>query len=273
MQIINGKAFSTVDDTQILGFFGGYGFLSNFHSCPVEVDGLIYPSSEHAFMAQKTDLAWERKKLACGIPTPKEAKTYGQSVTLRKDWEEVKYSSMVKVLYAKFSQNEELGDFLIGTGTRRLEETNWWGDKYWGVCNKEGQNKLGLALMEVRDSIRNDRDLIPLAINTDQSKLIRIYKRLADIDEFVPTDYSVTCRAFDYNGPDGVLKALVVGEHIDTPIGNPRTIEVFIDPTEEDHRPETPQAVLMKVVIHPSITDLDLERRLRIFVSSLMQGK
>jgi len=36
-----------------------------------------------------------------------------------------------------------------------LEETNTWGDKYWGVCNGEGENQLGKLLMKIRENIMN----------------------------------------------------------------------------------------------------------------------
>lgn len=35
-------------------FDGMYKFLSNFYMTPIEYEGLVYPSSEHAFQAAKT---------------------------------------------------------------------------------------------------------------------------------------------------------------------------------------------------------------------------
>ena len=32
-----------------------------------------------------------------------------------------------------------------------LEETNWWNDTFWGVCNRKGKNILGHLLMKIRD--------------------------------------------------------------------------------------------------------------------------
>lgn len=43
---------------------------------------------------------------------------------------------------------------LLATGTRYLEETNTWGDTYWGVCEGKGLNMLGKTLMQVRDELR-----------------------------------------------------------------------------------------------------------------------
>ena len=57
---------------------------------------------------------------------------------------------MREVVWAKFSQNPELGKKLLATGDRYLEETNWWGDRLWGVYQGEGENLLGKILMETR---------------------------------------------------------------------------------------------------------------------------
>ena len=39
---------------QVIDSFGGeYSFLSNFHKCKVEFEGMTYPSVEHAFQAAK----------------------------------------------------------------------------------------------------------------------------------------------------------------------------------------------------------------------------
>ena len=41
-----------VKDGQI-GFFDEYRFLSNFHLCPIELDGVVYGSLEAAYQAAK----------------------------------------------------------------------------------------------------------------------------------------------------------------------------------------------------------------------------
>jgi hypothetical protein len=47
------KEYAIHDSHLIHGFFGDYRWLSNFHSCPVYFDGLLYPSSENAYQAAK----------------------------------------------------------------------------------------------------------------------------------------------------------------------------------------------------------------------------
>lgn len=158
MHFINKIPFPTVTEKAIQGFFADYRWLSNFHPCIVKVDDYEFGSSEHAYMAQKTHEHWE-KKMLCVIHrlSAKEAKLFGQKVTLRPDWEEVKLSEMKRVVKAKFEQNKDLTTELLNTGDKYLEETNYWNDTYWGVCRGVGTNHLGVILMEVRDELRKEK--------------------------------------------------------------------------------------------------------------------
>jgi ribA/ribD-fused uncharacterized protein len=147
----DGNKLPTVNDNCILGFFGEYRFLSNFHVCHINFDGKEFSSSEAAYMYCKTNIPAE-KELFVGVLSPKKVKILGQTVTLRDDWETDKVFYMTKILYAKFSQHESLKALLKATGTRHLEETNDWGDLFWGVDTEgRGKNMLGKCLMFVRD--------------------------------------------------------------------------------------------------------------------------
>jgi ribA/ribD-fused uncharacterized protein len=139
------------DERRISGFFKEYRWLSNFHVCPVKFDGIFYPSSENAYMAAKTVDSAERKVLESLKPS--EARKYGQSVKLRDDWEIQKLKFMYIVNLDKYSRHEELAEKLLETGKKVLEENNWWGDKFYGVCNGQGKNYLGKLLMEIRQNL------------------------------------------------------------------------------------------------------------------------
>lgn len=139
-------------NTKILGLFGKYRPLSNFHAQTVEVDGYTYKCSEAAYMAEKTLSPFQKDKLQ--YMNGLEAKRYGQEVMLIPNWDSVKYFAMLKVLRAKFSQCEYLKELLLSTGDKYIEETNWWKDTYWGVCDRIGYNKLGQILMLVRQEYR-----------------------------------------------------------------------------------------------------------------------
>lgn len=142
-----------VTDTEILGFFDEYRFLSNFHVAQLELDGIVYPSAEHAYMAQKvTDRSIQVYISQLGSPGL--ARKYGQTVPLRPDWDTYRVYAMQRVLLGKF-ENAELARLLLATGDKRLEETNSWGDKFWGVSGGEGRNRLGELLMEVRQVLRS----------------------------------------------------------------------------------------------------------------------
>lgn len=136
-------------------FKGQHRFLSNFYMVPVEFEHEIYPSSEHAYMAAKTEVFALRKQIAA-CATPAEAKKMGRSLKLRDGWEAMKYDVMLTILRSKFSSSAMQYKLLL-TGDAELVEGNWWGDKIWGVCLKtnQGQNLLGKALMQVRKELQS----------------------------------------------------------------------------------------------------------------------
>lgn len=81
------------------------------------------------------------------------------------EWNRVKYNSMLSGLILKFSQNEDLAQFLLSTGDLVLVEAAPW-DKSWGCgtgyddertfdpAQWQGDNLLGKALMEVRGELK-----------------------------------------------------------------------------------------------------------------------
>lgn len=139
----------------------GYGCFSNFYVCKVEYDGITYKNSEAAWQAQKTlnlDKRIEFSKLS-----GTQAKTVGRKLTLREDWEQVKYDLMVDILRSKFSNNPKLKEILLGAEDAVLvEDTTGWHDNTWGDCtcakcrSVVGKNLLGKALMEVREELSKD---------------------------------------------------------------------------------------------------------------------
>ena len=135
-------------------FDGEYAFLSNYYNSPITHDGITYPTNEHFFQAMKTLKIDERLAIAAA-ETPGQAKRMGRSVTLRSDWEKIKSYYMELGLRLKF-QNPDLAAKLIATGDEELIEGNDWGDRIWGVCNGEGENRLGKLLMTIRNELRQN---------------------------------------------------------------------------------------------------------------------
>ena len=134
-------------------FDGKYAFLSNFYERPVEWEGIVYPSTEHAFQAAKVINPVTRMKIAAA-ETPGKAKRMGRQVQLRGDWEQVKFNVMLDIVLTKFHQHRDLAEALINTGDAELIEGNTWNDTTWGVCNGVGTNWLGKILMIVREQLK-----------------------------------------------------------------------------------------------------------------------
>jgi len=135
----------------INGFFDEFRFLSNFWPSEVTMGGYMYPTVEHAYQAAKFTSAQEQKQIR-EATTPGRAKRVSYKMaTFREDWDDVRYWVMRKLVTQKFSRHEDLREMLLLTHPHGLEETNHWGDVYWGVCNGVGENRLGTILMKVRD--------------------------------------------------------------------------------------------------------------------------
>jgi ribA/ribD-fused uncharacterized protein len=128
-----------------------HGFLSNFHPVTVEMGGLPYPSVEHAYQAAKTLDEADRDMIRLAR-TPGIAKSRGRLVRLRPGWDQLKDGIMRDLLEQKFSR-EPLTGLLLATGDAVIIEGNAWGDRYWGVSGGSGLNKLGLALMAIRQGL------------------------------------------------------------------------------------------------------------------------
>ena len=137
----------------ITNFHGQHDFLSNFAAAPVVYEGETYPTVEHAFQAAKTHDRAERQTIR-DATTPATAKRLGRRVTLRPDWEQVKFDLMLALLRQKFA-SAELREQLLATGDAELIEGNRWNDRTWGCVLVKGKwigkNRLGKLLMQVRE--------------------------------------------------------------------------------------------------------------------------
>jgi ribA/ribD-fused uncharacterized protein len=142
-------------EEEVHGFFGPYRFLSNMWPAEVHFEGHVYPSVENAYQAAKFAPEERVDFLTC---TPKEAKKFSIGRAMQyapEEWDEKRNEIMFNLLKEKFDPkvHSDLSEQLKDTGVRNLEETNWWGDVYWGVCEGKGENTLGKMLMDVRGSL------------------------------------------------------------------------------------------------------------------------
>jgi len=141
----------------ITRFSGEYEFLSNFYPSPIIHNGLLFKTVEHAFQAEKSvdEEIW--KVFAYEVYTPGDAKRKGRLITMRPDWDEIKYDRMKLFVHKKFKL-PPLRKFLLDTGDAHLEEGNNHGDTTWGTVNGKGRNWLGKILMEVREEKRKEME-------------------------------------------------------------------------------------------------------------------
>ena len=112
-------------------------------------------SVENAYQSAKT--LDETQRLLISNMTASESKKYSKNLVIREDWENIKYFIMFDLVFQKFYRNYDLMNKLLLTGDSYIEESNWWKDFYWGVCNGVGENKLGKILMQVRSILSENK--------------------------------------------------------------------------------------------------------------------
>lgn len=127
-----------------------YGFCSNFYKHPIEIDGKIWPTTEHYFQACKFTNKAHKEKIR-NASTPTQAKKLGNSreYKIRSDWEEVKVDFMMIAVLNKFS-NRELKHKLLNVPDDTLLCEHCY-DTFWGDgMDGSGVNMLGRILIAVR---------------------------------------------------------------------------------------------------------------------------
>lgn len=145
-----------------------YGAFSNLFRRPMEFEGRVYLTAEHAYQAGKARKD-EVREWILSAPTPSLVAMAAHGLytwDIVPEWSRTKFERMRKVLKAKFSQHEDLKKLLLSTGDARLVEagrTDNAVNRTWGEVNGKGQNMLGVLLMEVRDEIRAQERAAPKA--------------------------------------------------------------------------------------------------------------
>ena len=160
--------------TVISNFKNEYYFLSNLFEVPVEYGGKTFRTAESAFQAQKDASRADEFMRLKGS----DARSLGEKVEPRQDWDQVRVQIMREVVECKFKQNRWLMQKLMNTGKAQLVQESDWNDTFWGVYKGKGENMLGKILMEIRDKELSVR-------NREISEAVDYMDQLAD-DAFVP---------------------------------------------------------------------------------------
>lgn len=148
-------------------FFWG-GPFSQWYKSRIQVGDVTYNCCEQYMMAQKALLFGDTETYEKILKTknPNEQKALGRTV---KNFDSAKWNAVCrKVVYdanlAKFS-DPTLREYLISTGDKEIVEASPY-DKIWGIglgqddpnrfdkSKWQGTNWLGVAIMEVRETLR-----------------------------------------------------------------------------------------------------------------------
>ena len=140
-----------------------YWILSNMSSCPLEVEGIPFKSSEHLFQTLK----FATPKSITAVYQSNNAKMTAKHYQKlgghrREDWEQILVDVMKFCLQQKYEQCPEFREELERTkgynivelqdakNDKELSRANAWGVKSKGL-NYVGPNLMGRLLMELRD--------------------------------------------------------------------------------------------------------------------------
>lgn len=145
--------------------------LSQWFACRFTVDGIEYSTAEQYMMSQKALLFGDTEiyEKIMKASHPDKFKALGRQISgfYENIWNEHKTDIVIKGNAAKFSQNEDLKEFLLNTNQRVLVEASPY-DKIWGIgmsaddssvnnpLGWKGKNLLGFCLMEARDIIKQE---------------------------------------------------------------------------------------------------------------------
>ena len=129
-----------------------YDCLSNFSANAVEIDGVVYPTAEHAYHAAKCSDP-KGKAAILAARSPKLVKVVSNETfasARRKNWSDVKVEVMESILRAKLAQHDEVREALLKSGDAEIAEDS--PEDYFWVRGKDSsdQNMLGKLWMKLR---------------------------------------------------------------------------------------------------------------------------
>lgn len=151
-------------------FYGKECPFSNMYQSSFTENGATYVCSEQYFQFTKMMQCQERDRALCIMETtnPYEMKRFGNLKSIKfnvKQWDQQSTEVLFKANWLKFTQNENLSNLLLATGSKLLVEANPR-DTIWGIGmnmwnsnaihpNKwNGRNRFGCILMDIRNLLQ-----------------------------------------------------------------------------------------------------------------------
>ena len=217
------KDLSKVYDMKVRGHyetddyvFFWSGPFSNWYRCafvmPWQGIGYKFCNSEQAMMLIKalTFGDTESAKLVMATRDAKEQKAIGRAVKGfdQAKWNEVNLDATYEFLLRKFYQNPDLRDILDNTGDKIIVEASPY-DVVWGIgmsiaqypeildqSNWRGENRLGVALMRVRDELRKSGRVIP-ELELEAALITEI---VYEVDDAMVKQILELSKHYDHNG-------------------------------------------------------------------------
>lgn len=179
--LVNGLVRRSIDNNIDFLFFRGHyskSCLSQWFPSKFKICGITYNYAEQFVMAEKARVFGDEKtrKMILNTSDPQEIKSLDRGLKGfdAYAWNEISDIAVEYCNMAKFSQNRDLLEYLIGTGDKVIVDASPL-DTMWGIGMNEndpnimdvskwkGLNKLGFALMEVREwmvKYKNTLDVI-----------------------------------------------------------------------------------------------------------------
>ena len=132
-----------------------YDVLNNFSANAVVIDGISYPTSEHAYQAAKcTDPVGKQEIVAAKSPLlAKEISNQKYKLAKDPEWNTKKFSAMESILRSKLDQHQEVRNALIKSANEEIAEDSPV-DAFWGRGKDgSGENQLGKLWMKIRSEL------------------------------------------------------------------------------------------------------------------------
>ena len=158
------------EDSEKIAFFGKWSPLSNFHPCKFKVQGQEFNCAEQYLQHSKAmffnDDETAYKIMLAKSPAKMTALGHRVKHYKQEDWEVNALEIVERGIWAKFSQNPKLAQYLLKTADKQLLEANGKGG-YWGTTlslkdpevlsqvEYSGDNSLGKILTRVRNNLKN----------------------------------------------------------------------------------------------------------------------
>ncbi len=129
--------------------------LSPFSAHQIVVDGIMYPTLEHAYQALRLVPGPWREEVRIST-SPLDAWRVGQIYKSKPEAIDSKVDKaelMERLMRLKLEQHDDIKDVLLASGNRGLHKV-FGTDYYWGTGHDgSGQNVMGILWMKLRDEL------------------------------------------------------------------------------------------------------------------------